>query len=150
MTETRIKVKEASLEEAFKVHKNIPEFLPNPPKTLNEFEDEIQNSDSLILVAYVNNKPVGYVIGHDKFKDGSFYSWLGGVMPQYRKLGVYTILKKYQERVVKKRGYTSIKVKTWNRRIEMRIFLAKSGYNIVGFEEKADVLDNRLMHEKII
>jgi hypothetical protein len=31
LIEKQIKSREASLEEAFKVHQQIPEFLPNPP-----------------------------------------------------------------------------------------------------------------------
>ena len=145
-----IEVREVPLEEAFGVHKKIPEFNPNPPNTLKEFQDKIENHNSLVLVGYVNNNPVGYCIGYDKFKDGSFYSWMGGVIPEYRKLGVYLALRHFQETWAKGQGYKSIKIKTWNRRFEMRIVLAKLGYNIIDLEKKPDVLDNRLMHEKLL
>lgn len=150
MSERIVEPREVSLEEAFSVHKQIPEFAPNPPKTLEDFQKEIDKADNLILVAYLDSVPVGYVVGYDKFKDGSFYSWMGGVIPEYREFGVYKVLKNFQEELVKQKGYKSIKVKTWNRRVEMRIFLAKSGYNIIALEEKSNPLDNRLMHEKIL
>ena len=150
MRHKQMKVKESTLEEAFSVHKQIPEFAPSPPFTLREFEDETGNKKCLILVSFLDNKPAGYSISYDKFGDGSLYHWMAGVIPEFRDKGLYKKMESYLENWAQKSGFQSIKVKTWNRRIEMRVALAKSGYNIVELQEKPDVLDNRLMHEKIL
>ncbi len=143
-----ISVYESDLETVLAVHKQIPEFQENPPYTIDEFSSHLGNAKSLILVAFIDENPVGYTIGFDRFNDGSFYSWVGGVIPTARTLGVYSALRSKQEQWAKNKGFTSIKIKTRNRRVEMRITLAKRGYNIIGFEEKPNVLDNRLLHEK--
>ncbi len=145
---SEINIIESTISDAFEVHTRIPEFQGNPPSTIEELLNEIEGSKKLTILAKVENKPVGYLIGLDKFEDGSFYSLLGAVIPEFRGMGVYTKLRNFQEHWAKENGFKSIKVKTWNRRIGMRIALAKLGYNIVEIEKKPDVLDNRLMHEK--
>ncbi len=146
----KITIKKTDLKEVFAIHKKIPEFTPNPPKTLKEFEDEIKDKKYLVLTAYCDGKMAGYSIGYDKFSDRSFYIWLCGVIPEYRKQGIFSSLILYQEKWSNQNGYKSIKVKTWNRRVQMRIALDKLDYYLVGFEEKPDVLDNRLIYEKIL
>ena len=103
----------------------------------------------LAIIASLNNKPVGYSVGY-RFKEGSFYVWMAGVTPEYRRKGVFTALSGYLEKWAKDKEYKSIKIKTWNKRREMRILLVKLGYDIVGFEKKLDVQENRLMHEKLL
>lgn len=140
-------INEISLEEAYKFYQQIPEFKGNPPDSFKEFADRIKGT-SLALVATLNNTPAGFMVSYDEYNDGSFYIWLSGVLPEFRNKGVFTIMKDYQEKWAKEKGYKSIKIKTWNKRIEMRITLAKAGYNIIGFEEKENIEENRLMHEK--
>lgn len=142
-----INVNEISLQEAFKLYQLIPEFKGNPPESYEEFTDRIKGT-SLALTASFNNSPAGFMVSYDEYNDGSFYIWLAGVLPEFRNKGVFSIMKDYQEKWAKEKGYKSIKIKTWNKRIEMRITLAKAGYNIIGFEEKDNIEENRLMHEK--
>lgn len=143
-----IEIIESSTAQILKLHKQIPEFQNYPPQTLEEFDAKLSNKDSLLILAVVDGNQAGYMVGIDDFKDGSFYSWMGAVLPEYRKSGIYTKLREFQEKWAAAKGYKSIKVKTWNRRVSMRIVLAKLGYNIVDLEIRPEVLDNRLMHEK--
>lgn len=68
-----IEIREVNIEEVLKVHKNIPEFYDLIPKK-EYFEDRYRNKEKLIIVAYYNGIPAGYIIGYDKFQDNeSFY-----------------------------------------------------------------------------
>lgn len=143
--ENNIIVKETSLEEAIKVHKKVLEFDDlNPSK--EDFENRYQNLEKLIIVAYYQNSPIGYIIGYDKFKDNkeSFYCWMAGVDYNYRRLGALTELMKYQMNWAKEHGYRKLRIKTRNSRREMLSFLVKNGFDFVSVEEKGNRIDNRI------
>ncbi len=91
-----IEIKEVNIEEVLKVHRNIPEFYKLIPKK-DYFENRYKRREKLIIVAYYNGIPAGYIIGYDKFQDNkSFYCWMAGVDVNYRRLGILTQLMDYQ------------------------------------------------------
>ncbi len=86
--ENDIIIKETTLEEALNVHKNVLEFDDtNPSKEV--FENRYQDAEKLIIVAYYQRNPIGYMIGYDRFKDNkeNFYCWMAGVDFRYRRMG---------------------------------------------------------------
>lgn len=100
----------------------------------------IGNKPALYLVAYIDEKPVGCKIGYNRYFDGSFYSWLGGVLPEYRKRGVAQALMDRLVKLVQDQFYSSIRVKTRNRHVGMLRLLIKNNFTIIDFEKK--VLDS--------
>ena len=106
--------------------------------------------DGLLLTAELDGAAVGFKIGYNRFKDGSYYSWLGAVLPEFRGHDVAQQLLVYQEQWVKARGYTGIYVKTRNRFVGMRILLAKNSYHQVGLESQPDSAEHRLLHYKAL
>ena len=84
------KVSRGTLEEAVKFSFEIPEF--RLPYTLGEYMDRIGPSEYLCLVAKIHNHVVGFEIGYDRYEDGSFYSWMGGVHPDFRRQGIFVAL----------------------------------------------------------
>ncbi|WP_309137623.1 GNAT family N-acetyltransferase [Rossellomorea sp. SC111] len=58
----------------------------------------------LIDIAMDDSKIIGYKIGYELDPD-TFYSWLGGVDPEYRKQGIAAELMKRQHQTLKDRGY---------------------------------------------
>lgn len=143
-----IEVKEVDIDEAIKVHKNIVEFDEAKPEK-EYFENRYKDKENLIIVAYYNNVPAGYIIGYDKFQDGkSFYCWMAGVDPEYRRLGILTELMKYQENWAKQKGFITLRIKTRNNRREMLSFLVKNNFNFLNVEKREKVQDNRINLEK--
>ena len=71
------------------------------PYGIEEFERRCSGIH-LSLIAEIENQSVGFKIGYDRFKDGSFYSWMGGVLPEFRKKGVASALADFQENWAKK------------------------------------------------
>ena len=143
MENNDIIVKEVSIEEAVKVNRNVIEFDGKDTKAEN-FERRYQDKKKLIIVAYYENVPIGYIIGYDRDNDGSFYCWMAGVDNNYRRLGALTSLMNYQMNWAKKKGYNKLKIRTRNNRREMLSFLVKNGFNFVSVENKEDITENRI------
>lgn len=145
-----IEVKEVDIKEAIKVHKNIKEFNETKPEK-EYFENRYRDREKLIIVAYYNNVPAGYIIGYDKFQDGkNFYCWMAGVDSKFRKLGILTKMMQYQENWAKQKGYSNLKIKTRNNRREMLSFLVKHNFNFLSVEKRDNIQDNRINLQKEI
>lgn len=134
-----IQVTQGSLKESLGVLKKLPEF----DRLLDSqyYSDKLINKPKLILIAKHENKCVGCKIGYEKHKDGTFYSWLGGVIPNYREEGIARILADRQEEWARKKGYKAIRFKTLNRHKAMLIFAVKNGFKIYNVKPK-DELEN--------
>lgn len=137
-----ISIKEGSLEQALEVLAGLPEF--DALKPLAHYETELNKANSLILVAWAGDMAVGCKIGYDRFQDGSFYSWLGGVLPDYRKLGVAKQLADHQEAWAIAAGYQSIKFKTQNRHRAMLQFALRNGFAIYNVKPKEALANYRI------
>ena len=141
-----ITIKEVPIEEAVKVNATIVEFDSAYQK--DYFEDRYKDRDKLIIVAYVDDQPAGYIVGYDKFEDGSFYCWMAGVNPKFRKLGLLKSLMDYEDKWAKEKGYNKIKIKTRNNRREMLSYLVKYGFFFTEVVQHSNIDDNRILLEK--
>lgn len=145
-----IEIKEVDINEAIEVHKSVLEFNETEPNP-EYFENRYKNKDKLIIVAYYNNIPIGYVIGYDKYEDEeSFYCWMAGVNNNYRRLGALKALMNYQIKWARNKGYKKLKIKTRNNRREMLSFLVKADFYFTSVEPKERIQDYRINLEKII
>jgi len=93
---------------------------------------------------------VGFKAGYDRFQDGSWYSWMGGVLEPWRGQGIAQRLLDVQEAWVSKQGYRRLYVKTRNQHKRMIAFLAMNGYDILRLEEKSTSEDSRILFGKAI
>lgn len=145
-----IEIKEVDINEAIEVHKSVLEFNETEPNP-EYFENRYKNKDKLIIVAYYNNIPIGYVIGYDKYEDEeSFYCWMAGVNNNYRRLGALKALMNYQIKWARDKGYKKLKIKTRNNRREMLSFLVKADFYFTSVEPKERIQDYRINLERII
>lgn len=131
------KIEEASLEEALALLEQLPEF--DQLKPFDHYRQILASRSQLILSARHKQKVVGCKLGYDRFEDGSFYSWLGGVLPAYRKSGVAKKLAGYQEEWARTQGFKSIKFKTQNRHKAMLLFAIKNGFSIYNVKSKDEL-----------
>ena len=141
-----ITFKEVPIEEAVKVNATIVEF--DAPYQKDYFEDRYKGKDKLIIVAYVDDLPAGYIVGYDKFGDRSFYCWMAGVNPKFRKLGLLKAMMDYEDKWAKEKGYNKIKIKTRNNRREMLAYLVKYGFSFTEVVQHPNIDDNRILLEK--
>lgn len=143
---SKFTIREASIEEVVQLSTQIPEFIA--PHGVTEYQERLTRVPSLVLVAYNGKDPVGFKVGYEREKDGSFYSWMGAILPNYRSQGVAKLLANHQETWAVSRGYQCIRFKTRNRLKAMLLFSLKNGFNIVGIEQKPTVEEHRIILEK--
>ena len=140
-----IKIKIGRLEDAVDLAHQIPEF--DNPYNIDEYKKRLL-SDHLVLTAHFENEIVGFKIGYDRFNDGSFYSWMGGVLPENRNQSIAEILADYQENWAKNNGYASIRLKTRKKHEAMLSFSKKRGFVITKEIEKIPKKESRTWMEK--
>lgn len=139
-----ITIKEGSILEVVKLSNQIPEF--QNPHGEAEYHKRLKALPHLILIAYCEGNPVGFKVGYDR--NGFFYSWMGGVLPHFRKLGVAKKLANFQEAWATKQGYDSVTFKTRNSHKAMLIFALKNGFDIIGFKERETIETSRILLRK--
>ncbi|SVA20794.1 uncharacterized protein METZ01_LOCUS73648 [marine metagenome] len=116
------------------VSTNIPEF--DDPYEISEYSKRLNSTVHLILTAYDDHNPIAFKIGYHRHSDGSFYSWMGGVLPNYRRKGIANNLADHQEAWAKKKSYNSIKVQTRSKHNAMLTLLINRGFQITNRNEK--------------
>jgi GNAT superfamily N-acetyltransferase len=135
-----------TIEEAIALSGQIPEF-DNPHKE-EEYTKRLHEKKHLIAIAYIEGRAVGFKVGYEKENDGSFYSWMGGVLPAYRKHHVAKQLAGVQEAWAKENGYRKIRFKTRNRHKAMLLFALKNGFQIMAVEPTGAIPEYRILLEK--
>jgi ribosomal protein S18 acetylase RimI-like enzyme len=139
-----IDIREEKIATAVAISNQIPEFIN--PAGVPIYEQRLLNVPHLILVAYLNNEPVGFKVGYQK--EDYFYSWMGGVLPKFRGLKIAKQLAATQEKWAKEQGYQHLVFKTRNQHKAMLIFALKNNFNIIGFKEKESIETNRIFLQK--
>lgn len=145
-----ITIKTGSIEDVLAVDSQIPEF--DGYATKQTLSEKLTGKNALILIATYNSKdknPIAYKLGYG-LNENEFYSWLGGVVPAYRKQGIATQLRLAQERWVKDNGYKLIRVKSMNRFPNMLQLLISSGYKISGYEDNGDEDNSKVRFVKYL
>lgn len=120
-------IREGTIAECIEISEKIPEFSSGNYGEVSYLQ-RLSNTQYLILVAEKDQQVVGFKVGYDRYRDGSFYSWLGGVLPENRKDGIATKLANEQEKWAFEQGFSSITLKTRNRFRAMLIFSLKNGF----------------------
>jgi len=122
-----IHICEGSFQECVDLSFKTPEF--KSPYKIEEYKKRCVGK-YLALIAEIENQSVGFKIGYDRFKNGSFYSWMGGVLPRFRRMGVAYSLANFQEKWAKENGFNSIILKTRQKHDEMIAFSLNRGFII--------------------
>ena len=140
------KIRTGSINEVVAISQQIPEF--NNPYPKETYEARLTGVPHLILVAEYEGKGVGFKVGYDRDKDSSFYSWMGGVLPDHRRAKLARRLAEQQEAWAKEQGYKRIRFKTRNKLKAMQIFAISRGFDIIGLFPEEDLGEYRILMEK--
>jgi len=120
--------------------------VPELPKGEDLFK-RVSQRKHLALVAMAQGKPVGFKLGYEVRPD-TFYSWIGGVLPDYRNRGIAQLLLDYQEDWAGTHGYKRIDVKSMNKFPHMLHFLIKNRYQVYGIEAGERFEDSKILFFK--
>ena len=139
-------LREASLSELLWLHERIVEFPGNSSFTF--YEDRLRHRVSLALVALWDGELAGFKVGYQSELPEQFYSWMGGVRPEFRRKGIATALAEEQERWSKANGFRAVFFKTRNRFPGMIQFGIARGFKVVDLLPKGGVEDYRIVMRK--
>jgi GNAT superfamily N-acetyltransferase len=143
-----ISIREGSIGEVVSLSRQVPELTD--PYGESVYREKLAGKPHLILIACEGLFPVGFKVGYQREEDRSFYSWMGGVMPDYRRKHVAQLLSEAQERWASQHGYNRIVCKTRNRHRAMLLFALKNGFRITAVDPQPDAEENRIWLEKVL
>lgn len=97
--------------------------------------DRLPTVSGLALVAAhdPDGMLLGFKLGYARCDD-TFYSWLGGIHPSIRRMGVARQLMQRQHDWARDRGYAAVETRTRTVNNAMIILNLQSGFQIVGYE----------------
>ncbi|MFB6076882.1 MAG: GNAT family N-acetyltransferase [Candidatus Nanohaloarchaea archaeon] len=104
------------------------------------------DADPTVLVARADGDDVGYLIAYDRFGDGSYYVWMPGVVPAFRREGIMSALLDRVTVIAAEQVYDELKIKTRNGRRAMRHLLVGEGFDVCGFDPVGDLERHEIMH----
>lgn len=141
-----ILIRAGSIDEAVKLSNEMPEF--DKPYVEEIYVQRLGDKKHLIAIAEVDGQLAGFKVGYDKFGNSTFYTWMGGVLPQFRKKGLAKALAEFQENYARNEGYNAVILKTRNRHKNMLHFAISSGFEIIEVEPRAESSENRILLKK--
>jgi GNAT superfamily N-acetyltransferase len=103
----------------------------------------------LMLVARLDDKPVGFFIGFE-LKPDVFFAWFYGVVPENRRQGIASQLMDAVHSWAKQNEYESVRFECHNQHRPMLHLAIELGYDIVGMRWDPDRGDNLVIFEKVL
>ena len=93
----------------------------------------LQQKKCFFCFGKVETQIVGFKLGYE-ISPEVFYSWIGGVHPEWRGLGLASDLMQTQHDWCRREGYKFVQTKSQNRFREMLILNLRRGFHIVATE----------------
>ena len=120
----------------------------NPDQQEEFFRRRFQGRHNVsMLVALLDEKPVGFIVGFEMMPS-TYFSWLCGVVPDSRRLGVGTQLMQAQEGLAKEHHYNLLRFECQNQHRPMLHVAISEGYDLVGIRWETPTASNVVIFEK--
>ncbi|WP_128545941.1 GNAT family N-acetyltransferase [Larkinella soli] len=97
---------------------------------LEEYQSNLSRN-LLTILALSGDTVAGYKMGYQR-KKGHFYSWLGCVSPDFRRLGIGGRLMQLQHDYCRENGFHTIRTHTRNQWRDMLVLNIRHGFDVVG------------------
>ncbi|MCF7858404.1 MAG: CYTH domain-containing protein [Candidatus Cloacimonetes bacterium] len=146
LLKNKISIKQGAIKQAVEISRKIPEL--EDPYSEIEYMKRLKDTDSLISIAYWQGEEAGFLVGYSI--NNSFYSWMGGVLPQFRRNHIAKELFQRQRNWAQRKGFDAINIKTRNKYKAMLSFLLSDGFIIQDLEKKELEMENRIHLKKIL
>jgi len=141
-------IRDGSIEEALALSLQIPEF--SKPYIQDDYAERLKDRFSKILIASFNGILCGFKVAYSRDDDPSLYSWMGGVLPEYRRKGIARNLSKTMEYLAIQNHFHKLKVKTYNRHRNMLLLLLSEGFYITSCIPSDKSEDTAIYLEKML
>jgi GNAT superfamily N-acetyltransferase len=105
--------------------------------------------NELILVASLGQRPVGFSVGFE-LKPGVYFSWLFGVLPDCRRMGIASQLMDAMHAWVREHDYHTVRFECQNQHRAMLHMAIATGYDVVGIRWDPDRNANLVILEKYL
>ncbi|HEY6729009.1 MAG TPA: GNAT family N-acetyltransferase [Polyangiaceae bacterium] len=92
--------------------------------------------DAVVHYAEEDDRLIGFKIAYAT-RSRRLYSWLGGVLPDYRRRGVGKALMDFQHAWAKERGYLNVETGTIRNNVPMMMLNLSCGFEIIGTYARA-------------
>ncbi len=120
-----------------------------PAREVTFFERRLKGRlNPLILLAQMDGRPVGFAVGYEN-KPRTFYSWLIGVLPDFRRAGIASQLMEAMAAWARDNGYRIIRFECFNNQRPMLHLAIRQNYDIVGLRFDSDTGQNLIILEHI-
>jgi GNAT superfamily N-acetyltransferase len=118
-----------------------------PAVDVEFFRRRLQNRNSLVMVADLDGQPVGFSCGYE-LRPTTYYSWLAGVLPHARRMGIASQLLEAEHAWATEQGYEMARFECYNNQRAMLLVAIHHGYDIVGIRWDAHTASNLVIFEK--
>ena len=120
------------------------------PLSKEQLAQELRSRHNLcVLVAWCGKEPAGYKIGYELSGD-VFYSFSGGVVPEYRRQGIARALMSEQHRIARALDYAMVRTHTKNKYRDMLLLNIRSGFDVTGVNHKSGEKFHSIILEKVL
>lgn len=121
-----------------------------PPHEVEFFRRRLVGRyNPLLLVAHVEKQPIAFSTGFE-LKPTVYFSWLTGVLPDYRRSGIASQIHEAQMAWAVEHGYHHIRMECHNSHRPILMMAIKMNFNIVGMRWDPDRTENLIIFEKQI
>ena len=117
------------LAQLLELHQRV--FLGQTTEDLLQEFEAVKHRSLITLLALADETVVGYKMGYQR-KTGHFYSWLGCISPQHRRMGIAGQLMQQQHQWCQENDFHTIRTHTRNQWRDMLILNLRHGFEVIG------------------
>lgn len=103
--------------------------------------------NSLILIANLDGRPIAFSLGFE-LKPATWFSWLIGVLPDFRRMGIASQLLSAEHAWARDHEYAMLRYECHNRHRAMLHLALQTEYEIMGVRWDPDRQENMVLFEK--
>jgi len=127
---------------------NLYNQIFTPPNEKAFFERRfLGRYNNLVMVAAVDGEPVGFTLGFE-LKPSVYFSWLYGVLPDYRRVGIGSQLMHAVHAWAAEHGYEAVRLECHNDHRAMLHMCIEHRYDVLGVRWDPDRGANLVLFEK--
>jgi GNAT superfamily N-acetyltransferase len=121
-----------------------------PPRDEEDFLRRYQGRHNVVqMVARLENRPVGFVVGFE-LKPRVFFLWFLGVLNASRRQGIASQLLDAIHHWAKENDYETVRCECFNRQRPMLHLALDNDYDVIGLRWDSDHGDNLILLQKTL